>query len=206
LPPGQVPPGPPGHIQQQYAGAQVLWRGALLKSDVPVGTVCCVEAAPGGHRQSASAPEPRNWPDALHVNQRTKVTEVLDQYVAAAPHLRAVRVMIPQDSPPGNAQAIQHFVQYLTTKNRAGLVKLPGGHGVGPRALYLVVPQATVCQALQVPWDGRCVMLIVVVVPQPLLAGGGPSVGGAKGPRGGTPGGYPPGYPPGHHPVHRPMR
>jgi hypothetical protein len=208
LPLGQVPPGPLGQMQQQYAGAQVLWRGRLFKSEISVGTVCCIEAIPGAHRQPGSAPEPRHWPDALHINHRTKVSEALDQYVVAAPHLRAVRVLVPQESPAGNVQAIQHFVQYLTNKNRAGMVKLPAAHGLAPRAVYLIVPEPEVCQTLQVPWDGRCVMLIVVVVPHiPGSGGGGSSGGGAGGPKGGPPIGPTPGhYPPGHHAGHRPMR
>lgn len=178
--PGQVPPSPAvqggaQYSQQQYSGANVLWRGGLYKSEVPVGTVCCVEPA-GAARQTGTAPEPHQWPDALHINHRISVNDALDHYAAAAPHARAVRVLLPQESPAGNVAAIQSFVQYLTSKGRAGMVKLPAANGVSPRALYLIVPRANVCQSLQVAWDGRCVMLIVVVVPQ---GGGGVSGGGA---------------------------
>jgi hypothetical protein len=207
-PPGQVPPGPaagPGaqYNQQQYAGAHVLWRGTLYKSEVPVGTVCCVEAA-GGARQSGTAPEPHQWPELLHINHRISVSDALEHYAAAAPHTRAVRVLLPQESPAGNVQAIQHFVQYLTGKGRAGMVKLPAANGVCPRALYLIVPRPNVCQSLQVAWDGRCVMLIVVIVPQG--GGGGSSGGGAAGPKVALPG--PPGgnYPGPQHMGHRPVR
>lgn len=168
-----------------------MWRGTLYKSEVPVGTVCCVEAA-GGARQTGSAPEPHAWPQALHINHRISVNDALEHYAAAAPHARAVRVLLPQESPAGNVQAIQSFVQYLTSKGRAGMVKLPAANGASPRAVYLIVPRPNVCQSLQVAWDGRCVMLIVVVVPQGVGAGGG---GGGSG--GGAAKGALPGPPPG---------
>lgn len=182
----------------------MLWRGGLYKSEVPVGTVCCVEPA-GGARQSGAAPEPHQWPEALHINHRISVNDALEHYASAAPHARAVRLLLPQESPAGNVQAIRNFVQYLTTKGRAGMVKLPGAKGACGRALYLIVPRAQVCQSLQIAWDGRCVMLIVVIVPQSGTGGGGSSGGGAAGGKAALPG------PPGSHGVqqhmgHRPMR
>jgi hypothetical protein len=124
----------------------------------------------------------------LHINHRIGVPEALEHYAAAAPQARAVRLLLPQEAPPGNVGAIQSFAQYLTGKGRAGMVKLPGAKGAGPRSLYLIVPRSDVCQSLQVAWDGRSVMLIVVVVPQ----GGGGSSGGAAAAGGlpGPPGGY----------------
>lgn len=160
-----------------------MWRGTLYKSEVPVGTVCCVEAA-GGARQTGSASEPHAWPSALHINHRISVEDALEHYAAAAPHARAVRVLLPQESPAGNVQAIQTFVQYLTSKGRAGMVKLPAANGASPRSLYLIVPRPHVCQSLQVAWDGRCVMLIVVVVPQgPGRVAAAAAAAGARGPR-----------------------
>ncbi|WIA21210.1 hypothetical protein OEZ85_000455 [Tetradesmus obliquus] len=127
-----------------------------------------------------SAPEPRGWPDALHVNFRICVGDALEQYAASAPDARAVRLLLPLSPDGGDATALQSFINYLNGKDRAGMVKLPPlrEHGLGPRAVYLIPPKPGVCQQLQVGWDGRAAMLIAVVVPQPSAAGGGPGGSG----------------------------
>jgi hypothetical protein len=130
-----------------------------------------------------SAPEPRCWPEALHVNFRICVPDALEQYAHSAPDQRAIRVLLPLNPDGGDAAQLQTFINYLNGKERAGMVKLPAvrEQGLGPRAVYLITPKAAVCQQLQVGWDGRCAMLIAVVVPQPSAAGGPPggSGGGA---------------------------
>lgn len=113
-------------------------------------------------------PEPQHWPDQLHVNFRICVPDAVEQYMQASPEQRAIRLLLPQ-SPEADLQQLQQFINYLNGKERAGMVKLPAmrDQGLSARAVYLVVPKPQVCQQLQILWDGRDVMLIAVVVPQP---------------------------------------
>jgi hypothetical protein len=117
--------------------------------------------------------EPQGWPDQLHVNYRISVDDAVEQYTNALPEQRAVRRLLPLDPGKGDAQKLKQFIDYLILKDRAGMVKLPGVRElrVGPRAVYLIVPQPKICQQLQVAWDSQDVMLIAVVVPQPGLSG-----------------------------------
>ncbi|WIA41509.1 hypothetical protein OEZ86_008880 [Tetradesmus obliquus] len=165
--------------QQQQQQGRVLWQGSIVKQSVHMCGVACLH--PGSSSSMlTSAPEPRGWPDALHVNFRICVGDALEQYAASAPDTRAVRLLLPLHPDGGDATALQSFINYLNGKDRAGMVKLPPlrEHGLGPRAVYLIPPKPGVCQQLQVGWDGRAAMLIAVVVPQPSAAGGGPGGSG----------------------------
>ncbi|KAF8056742.1 hypothetical protein HT031_006240 [Scenedesmus sp. PABB004] len=163
---------------RQGGGARVLWRGSIVKQSVHMAGVACVAPGGAGAGGGAGAPEPRAWPDALHVNFRISVADALEQYAATPPAQRAVRLLAPLAPGGGDGRALRAFRDYLTGKGRAGMVKLPPARkaGLGPRAVYLIVPQPGVCGALRVaPPDEAS--LIAVVVPQP---GAGPPAPGAR--------------------------
>lgn len=139
--------------------------------------VVCLAANGAGHPNMAGlSPEPQFWPEQLLVNFRICVPDAVEQYMQAAPAQRAIRLLLPQN-PDADTQQLQQFIKYLNGKDRAGMVKLLAlrEQSLWPRAVYLIVPKPQVCQQLQVVWDGREVMLIAVVVPQPgtAPAGGG---------------------------------
>jgi hypothetical protein len=166
-PPGGAAAAGEGPGAPLHGGGRVLWQGSLSKQAIRLCGVLCVEVG-GPARASGLAPEPRGWPEQLQVNYRITVTDALSHYQAAQPGARAVRVLVPQDPAAGDEAQLRAFIEYLTSKDRAGMVKLPAAPqaGLGPRSVYLIVPRQHVCQALQVAWDGQCSMLIAVVVPQ----------------------------------------
>jgi SPOC domain len=46
--------------------------------------------------------------------------------------------------------------QYLSDKQRSGVVELgPAGGGGAPRTLYIVPPSRTVCDELHIAWDSE---------------------------------------------------
>lgn len=151
-----------------------MWQGSLAKQAIRLCGVLCLEAA-GGARERGLAPEPRLWPEQLQVNYRISVHDALEHFASAAAPTRAVRVLVPQDAAAGDEQQLRAFIDYLNAKDRAGMVRLPAQPqaGLGPRAMYLIVPRPPVCHTLQVAWDGQCVMLIAVVVPQPSAGASG---------------------------------
>jgi len=181
------PPTAPKLASGAAAGGQlgpVLWRGCIVKQQVRLCGVACLEGGLQGAapHMCGSAVEPQGWPDQLHVNYRISVDDAVEQYTNALPEQRAVRRLLPLDPGKGDAQKLKQFIDYLILKDRAGMVKLPGVRElrVGPRAVYLIVPQPKICQQLQVAWDSQDVMLIAVVVPQPGLSGGPADHGGHR--------------------------
>ncbi|KAI8468972.1 MAG: hypothetical protein J3K34DRAFT_522541 [Monoraphidium minutum] len=156
LPPSQQPsPGfgakpaaaapPPGWPPQP-----VLWRGRLSKSKAVQCELLCVDAgvAAGGARA-----EPFEWPGELAVLNRSRVREVLDAFRAAPHGLRAVRRLLPSGGPGSVDDAgLAGFSDYLRSKDRAGLARLPPSRGVGhPRDVHLIVPEDPALRELGLP-------------------------------------------------------
>lgn len=129
---------------------QALWRGRLSKSKHAVCSLICVDAnAPSGGARA----EPYCWPDELAVLNRSKVREVLDAYRAAPHGLRAVRRLLAAGGPGSPDDAgLAGFMDYLRSKDRAGLVKIARSAAVGhPRDLHLLVPEEGLLRELGVP-------------------------------------------------------
>lgn len=60
-------------------------------------------------------------------------------------------------SPGFAAESARHVLQqYLSDKQRSGVVELgPAGGGGAPRTLYIVPPSRTVCDELHVAWENE---------------------------------------------------
>jgi hypothetical protein len=153
---------PPG-----WPPAPVLWRGRLSKSRTAVAALVCVDvAAPG----AGARVEPFAWPEELAVLARVRIGEALEAYHAAPPGLRAVRVLLPAGG-PGSADdaGLAGFMEYLRSKDRAGLVHLKRGPGVGhARELHLLLPDEPVLRGLGlggaggVPRPGERALIVVI--------------------------------------------
>jgi hypothetical protein len=94
--------------------------------------------------------EPVEWPPVLDVLARSRVGEVLDAYRSAPHAMRAVRRLLPAGGPGSRDDGgVGEFLDYLLSRDRAGLVRIPRGGGVGhPRDLHLLAPDEGVARAL----------------------------------------------------------
>ena len=129
---------------------QVAWRGQLAKSGRVKCKAECLSAGPG----DASLP----WPKVLDVNHRVVVARALESPKQHAPQQVVIRCVVSIDDAK-NQQHFHHFCEYLTEKQRAGVIK----SGPYKHTMFLIPGCHDVFQQLQVR-DPQKECLVAVMI------------------------------------------
>lgn len=132
----------------------VAWRGQLAKSGVVKCRAECLSNGPG----DASMP----WPKVLDVNARVVVARALEQAKQHAPQQVVIRCVVSIDDAK-NQQHFHHFCEYLTEKQRAGVIKSDTKF----HTMFLIPGCRDVFQQLQVPDPQKECLVAVTILRQP---------------------------------------
>ncbi|KAL0049053.1 hypothetical protein WJX82_005155 [Trebouxia sp. C0006] len=130
----------------------VAWRGHLAKTGVPKCRAECLSAGP------ADALLP--WPKLLDVRARVVVARALEQSKAHAPQNVVIRCIVSTGD-TGNSLQFHDFCEYLTEKQRAGVVNFKSNSN--KHTMFLIPGCQDVYQQLRVH-DPRQECLVAVVL------------------------------------------
>ena len=131
---------------------QVAWRGHLAKTGVPKCRAECLSAGP------ADALLP--WPKLLDVRARVVVARALEQSKAHAPQNVVIRCIVSTDD-TGNSLQFHDFCEYLTEKQRAGVVNLK--FNSNKHTMFLIPGCQDVYQQLHVHDPGQECLVAVIL-------------------------------------------
>lgn len=113
-------------MAQQQTGP--LWAGSVAKGTIPQCRVCISVASPYAARGC------KGWPAVLDMQHRIMMPQAMDLWKEHDPDHRGWAWM----QPDGDQQAFDNFVQYLCTRDRAGIVRPPVEPDVLFHTLYLI--------------------------------------------------------------------
>ncbi len=130
----------------------VAWRGHLAKTGVPKCRAECLSVGP------ADALLP--WPKLLDVRARVVVARALEQSKAHAPQNVVIRCIVSTDD-TGNSLQFHDFCEYLTEKQRAGVVNFKSNSN--KHTMFLIPGCQDVYQQLRVH-DPRQECLVAVIL------------------------------------------
>jgi len=130
----------------------VAWRGHLAKTGVPKCRAECSSIGP------ADALLP--WPKLLDVRARVVVARALEQSKAHAPQNVVIRCIVSTDD-TGNSLQFHDFCEYLTEKQRAGVVNFKSNSN--KHTMFLIPGCQDVYQQLHVH-DPRQECLVAVIL------------------------------------------
>lgn len=105
-----------------------LWAGSIAKSTIPQCGVCVSAASPYAARGC------QGWPGTLDMQHRIMIPQALELWKEHDPDHRGWAWV----QPDGDSQAFDKFVQYLTARDRAGIVRPPVAPNVLYHTLYLI--------------------------------------------------------------------
>ncbi|KAL3143978.1 hypothetical protein ABBQ32_003788 [Trebouxia sp. C0010 RCD-2024] len=128
-----------GHLPHAGPATPPAWQGHLAKSGLLKCKAECVSLSP--------ADSALQWPVVLDVRARVVVSHALDLPKQHAPHQLVIRCIVPPNDPK-NEQDFHVFCQYLTEKQRAGVVNL--GSRSSKHDLFLVPGGSEVYQQLRI--------------------------------------------------------
>lgn len=165
-----VPQSGPQHAQQPVAGSIAggllpkanhplttppAWQGQLAKSGL---LKCKAECLSGGSADGALP-----WPAVLDVRARVVVTHALELPKQHAPHHLVIRCIVSTNESKNDLD-FHEFCQYLTEKQRAGVVNL--GSKSSKHDLFLVPGAAGVYQQLHMQDPKRECLIAITTCTQ----------------------------------------
>lgn len=138
--------------------APVFWQGAISKSS-QVQSHVHVTSANATCREMS-----RLWPPQLDMQHRTSFDQVTALWNAHSPAARGWCWVRPDTA---GCAGFNAFLEYLTARQRAGIVKptLSGGTAAGSHSLYLLPATAQLCETLAVPLEASALLMLVLAAP-----------------------------------------
>lgn len=134
-----------------------LWVGSVAKSTIRQCSVCISVASPYAARGC------QGWPDTLDMQHRIMIPQAIDLWKEHDPDHRGWAWV----QPDGDPQAFDNFVQYLCTRDRAGIVRPPVAPDVLFHTLYLIpAPSDDVVQQVGASVEGVSRLLLLLQASQ----------------------------------------